>query len=405
MAFMTGKFDQIYRMNPLFTITPAGELSPGQRERFRRFLSRENVYGLLHAPPDSNLTVKVIDRGLAVFLEKFRQPARIPEVHPGFFDQGGAQKRQFILRLVLDEVLEVSHRGRFIAGVDAVNRVLYPGRIGSEAGPGEGMNCIQSLSRGAILTAVKSSCDDPRDLSFILYAFNRIPMSRYWRMRFPDEAAVAEFLGLKEDGSWEGMPARVRVRPVKRDEQGEPMPFDVIWRSWNTGEQGEEWKKPKYKVYVSPAAKDLPEVFRMVREGMLKWNVSSMKTGREIQELLRPDKLMLYFSDYRSALDCAAEIADMLSPFGYHGVPFTCPVWEDNPGVSVGVDPPDGLTGSGSWRSYIADKIALAIKSIRRRGEDDYLDHINTHLRALGIDGSNWRPVNRDWSMEFDMDK
>lgn len=398
-------FDKEFRLNPIFTITPVEKLSEGQKRKFRRVIEKKDIYGLLHAPPGAKATVKALNRKLADFLNRLRRPCKIADLFPEAGEEDNSGKQQFIVQLVLDSVLEVKYEKSFISGVEAVNRVLLPSMKTQKPDVPGSKNHVQALSGKAIDFTLNSALIQPRDMSSFMYNFNRLPLCRRWRQRLPDEASVTEFLGLKEDNSWRGMPERVKLRTVETDEEGNLKVFDQFWRYWYLGDKKEGRETSNYKVYVSPLPEDVPEVFRIVRDDFVHSGACAMKIGRNLTELLRSDKFIVYFSEYKAAFDFAVKLSGSTASYRYQGVPFSFQIDPDKPLVSLGVDPPLKFGERNSWRHYITNKLALAIQGVWRSETKEPLEHINTHMRMVGVDSINWRPVNNDWQIEFDLEE
>jgi len=395
-------FDTIFRLNPLFTLTCLQDVDEKQKEQFTRFASKKDFFGLLHAPPEAKLTVKAVNRDLAVFLQQLHEPKRLSTVFSSLGEKAKEEDERYILRLVLDNVLEVQHEGEFISGVEAVNRVLSPpSRFQHPTQTPGKRNRIQILSDASIFFAVNSALVHPRDVSLVLYNFNRIPLSRHWKQRFPNETALATYLDLSDDGSWEGMSNWAIPRVAEKETNGKTAQFDLYWRGWNFARKRPPEDMPSYKVYFSPLPQDLPDVFRIVRHAASHSEAHFMKIGRNVPEILRADKLIVYFGEYRHAVGFAREMSGSLASFRYQGTPFSYQVNPDNPLVSIGVDPPRNFGNLFSWRLYITTKLSLAIQGARRTGAKDISEYIHTYMRVVGVDSLNWCPLNEDWSIAF----
>lgn len=313
------------------------------------------------------------------------------------------EKRQFIIQLVLDSVFEVKYNDSFISGVDAVNKVLMPVSEQTALAAGDSGNLTQRLSTEAIDFAFKSALSNPRDISALLYNYNRLPITREWRRLFPDEEAVTRYLGLGDDGSWPNMPAEIKPRPVKPNPDGSISAFDQFWRYWTFREKEIAEESASYKVYVNTVPADLPKIFRAVREFAADSGAYSMKIGRNLTELLRSDKFIVYFAYYDDAVDFVDEFSHRIKDCRHQVVPFSHQPNPENPLVTIGVDPPKKMGERNSWRHYVTDKVAMAIQGAWRAGVENAIKHINSYLRVIGIDGVNWCPINRDWSLKFDI--
>jgi len=399
-------FEKVYRFNPVFKLTPVEELTDDQKKRFRHLISSKNCYGFLHAPREAKLTVKTVNRSFAEFLINLRKPKIIGDILASYKQGTDEEKRQLLIRLVLDSVLEVQENGEFVSGVEAVNRVLLSSDdIAGGIVEDDNKNFSQVVSQKSIHFALNSAIIHPQDISFYLYNFNRIPISLRWRQRLPDENAVAKFLNLEDSDSWHGMPEWVKPQPIRIEENGEPNQFDLYWRSWKLKNRKPLKDMPSYKVYFCPLPDELPEVFRVVREIASDSEAHAMKIGRRLTGILRPDKYIIYFTQFPPALEFAREVSKRLDSFNSQGTPFSYQVNADNPLVSMGVDPPSILGERNSWRLYITNKIALAIQGVRRTQAKEPVEYIHSYMRVLGVDSHNWKPLNKDWSIEFKQDR
>lgn len=393
-----------FRLNPVFAVKPVAELTEKQRTSFRRILSGKNVYSLLHAPRGEKLSVKALNRELTEFLEHLAEPRKMSDLPPRFTEDAGKEMERLIVQLVLDDVLEIAVDGAFISGMEAVNAALSPAVGAAGGAETEGTNDIRHISKTAIEFALRSPYKHPRDIAWILYNFNRIPMHRGHRRRLPDEKAVLRFLDLNEDGSWPGMSKAIRPISPERNDEGEYTAFYQVWRSWRIGRRKKGKETLGYKVYVSPLLDDLPAVFKLMREKLADCGAHAMKTGRVTSGLLRADKLIAYFRDISLALAFARELLGETASLEGHGVPFTYQLEGGGGMVSVGVDPPGAFGIENSWRRYVTDKLALAIQGAHRKGAADIMGYIRTYMKIFGVDIDEWRPAAGDWTMEFDLE-
>ncbi len=392
-------FDKIFRLNPLYSITPFEDLTDEQKKRFQHLVSNKALYGFVHAPREAKLTVKAVNRDLADFLRQFSRPIRLRDAFQKFDRGTKEERRKYIIRLVLDSVLQVLADGEFISGVEAVNRVLTSSK--NLAYSGDKRAYIQTISERGIHLAFNSALTTPQDLATYLYNLNCIPINRRWKRHLPDSKALAAYLHLRDDGTWQGMPNSIRSRQIRLDEKGEPDTFDLYWRSWDFKKRKHPKDKPSYKVYFSPLPQDLPRVFQIVRGAVAESGAHFMKIGRHLAGILRPDKLLVYFSEYKQAFDFASLMSEQLISLDPQGVPFSFQVNPKNPIVSMGVDPPHKIGESYSWRLYITTKLALAIQGARRDGTKNPLEYIHAYMQLIGVDSLRWRPLSDDWSIEF----
>jgi len=398
-------YEHIYRFGERYTLTPFDDLDDRHRERFRLYVEDKRYCALLRPVIGVKLTIKAVNRDLADFLTLMKTPRLVGEALSQFPEKSGQDRKQFILQLVLDGVLEVQHEGTFISGLEAVNKVLLKSDRLSEILPPSGEETrIQYLSKRALYFAIQCTSLQPRDISFLLYNYNRIPVNRRWHTHLPDEPSLRRFLGLREDNSWPGMPDSVLPHAVRIDDDGQVNPYDQVWQSWRLGNRKKSEDDPSYKIYFSPTIDSLPEVFDIVRTAAAGSEAYAMKIGRTLPSVLRPDKLIVYFPQYPPAREFAEEIARRLGSFPVHGTPFSCQVSEETALVTMGVDPPECFGERYSWRLYVVQKLGLAILGARDYTADP-LAHIYSYIRLMGIDADHWRPTEKNWKIDFKLEE
>ncbi len=392
--------DRIYRFNPAYRLTPYSDLPERYQKKFAPLVKDGRYHSFLHAPRETGLTIKAVTRDLADLLGRLREPGSLNALFRELGERIDEEKRKFFFRLVIDGVLEVKKGDSFISGVEGVNSILPSGRSSPAEYSGEAEGEIQKLSAEGISFAVNSALTRPQDLSILLYNFNCIPMYRTWRERFPGEDDILRFLGLREDHTWPGMPPDISPRRPKEGSSTDKLAYYENWISWKFT-RGRERDKLNYKVYLSPVPADLPRVFELAREEIVRRDVCFMKVGRRRNNLLRPDKLVVYFQDYREASDFAGGMVDRTAGYTAQGVPFSYQIDRDNPLVSMGVDPPRRMSENISWRLYVTNKLAMAVHGARREEAGDIDGYIRDYMRIAGVDSGSWGPLDGNWEMEF----
>jgi len=147
----------------------------------------------------------------------------------------------------------------------------------------------------------------------------------------------------------------------------------------------------------------LSEVFKIAREAVIDEGAFSMKIGRNMPAILRPDKFVIYFKAFSLAIKFARKMARHLTSFRPQGVPFTCQVNPEYGLISIGIDPPRKISSQESWRSYVTEKLSMAVLSVHRSRPADPLKHIFNYMQAIGIDCRQWKPVHDHWYLTFDI--
>ncbi len=126
------------------------------------------------------------------------------------------------------------------------------------------------------------------------------------------------------------------------------------------------------------------------------------KVGRDLQGLLRPDKLIVYFRTLGALQVATTRWTRDLAGMTVQGVPFTANIG-GNGLLSWGMDPP-GLRGGRStrnsplsWREWVTGRLADALVAARRSPETT-LPRSRFALDCValeGVDTRTWTPSPR----------
>jgi hypothetical protein len=151
-----------------------------------------------------------------------------------------------------------------------------------------------------------------------------------------------------------------------------------------------------YKLYVSPKTETLPEVFPTIVDVLVDAGAPPFKIGASAAAILRPDKLVAYFTRRAAAEEVASALATKLGGSPAQPVPFTHELGADGL-ISLGIDPPSGramLTQVGaSWRQWVCRRLASYVSAAQRAGRSRDADRFALERVALdGIDPSTWEP-------------
>jgi hypothetical protein len=283
-------------------------------------------------------------------------------------------------------VLELEHEGSFVGGAAAA-AALLPER--SDGGRGR----IGALSMAALRYGQELGPLEEPLVAMRMYLYGWLPVSPTLRERWPDEDAVAAWLGLDRGGpahevlteGWIAVP--------------EPDDGPVYWRSWRARGTGAR-RGSNFKLYVSPGPDGLPDALLAVAETLRGApGLSAFKIGRDVGGICRPDKLVAYFDRLDDLHGAATALGERLDGCPPHGVPFTAAIDRDGL-LSWGSDPPRAPGGepAGSWRLWIAERLAEFLARAQREG--GALEPWRFALERLalaGVDADTWAPRSGIW--------
>jgi len=372
MTTMIESIEARFRASARFELKQLAELTAEQREPLRELENDPSFFGLLVPRATAGANIKSVGSETAALLRHLATPAALA------LDDD-------VIDLVLDGVLEIERDGVFVSGPDALPHLVDRQETAEPRG-------IERLSFEALRHAEDLESTDAAAASAALYFYNRIPISRFWRARFPDRAAVLAHLGVERDA----VAAMLRAWRQSSSEG---------WISWTPrGGRRVGADAPTYKMYVSPRPENIREAFEGVIRALTDVGPVDFKIGEDASGLLRPDKLVLYFGS-REELDRAAgAILSRLSGCPAHGVPFTAGV--DAAGLlSWGVDPPDSertlsWMGRESWRLWLAGKLGDAIAFAKGWSTPLPVEpwrFARERVRRLGVDVDRWTPNDSLW--------
>jgi hypothetical protein len=248
----------------------------------------------------------------------------------------------------------------------------------------------------ALRSAEALNVNDVSTLFEHLYSYNCIPLTQRWRERIPDPTAVRRELGLHSAAD---VCALLEEYWFNVREEA-----DNSWLIWVRPEGGGALggTGPEIKLYVSPAIDSLEIVFPELIRVVTFCRARSVKAGADAAGLLRPDKLVAYFSTMGDLAKAAHELAWRLDGVPPHGVPFTAEIFADGL-LSWGVDPPTRCPVPGkiapSWREWVCYRLAVAL--IDARKEDDepepHWHRALERLREQGVQIERWLPSPAYW--------
>ena len=376
---------QVFRVNPQYRLVARRRLPAAERRRLGVDATGPE-YAAVLIPAVGGLPVKVVCATTASLLRSLARPASLP----------GAVRRRFaadpsaLPRLVLDSVLELHVRRRFVTGAAAGRALgLPPPECDASTRPGR-------LSVEALHYAQAANGASAAALADLLYQYNRAPVSPAWAARLATPDDVARYLGL-DRGRPTGqlIAAEWRALTPGGDASG--------WLCWR-GRDGDE-RATRHKLYVSIDLRDLGEAFPIVVGVATDEGVPAFKIAADLYGLHRPDKLVLY-AETRARLErLGTRLAGALRGARAQGAPFSCALDADGL-LSWGVDPPPA-PGSDesplSWRRWVAERLAAALCAARHAGSARLgvqpWQYALQRLQLDGVDTRRWTLSGRNDGM------
>lgn len=395
----THMLESVLCANPRYELILFDRLPSEQREMLRDLRKDNDFYGLLRPLDESGLGAKSVSRDIALLYLTLQQPGKLPEYVRSTM---GERCDQEITRLILDGVLAIESEGKFLSGSEAAQLIYDGDQESSALSAGKGF--LERLSLEALRYGQALDLTDRMVLSSRLYNYNRTPLSPFWKQTLPDAAAIDVYLGIREgksrellDGEWSSI-----SDPVLSEGW-------LAWQSRRFGSSVSFGKPTKIgcKLYISPRTDRLPEFFPKILAVLSRCRVRHFKIGKGVHGLLRPDKMVAYFSSYEDLIATAEQLKTELEGCPAHGVPFTAELAGEGL-LSWGVDPPGQgqvlpWVGRESWRLWITNRLAVAL--IATSTEDTAnLEPWQFALRRLqleGVDTGSWTPAGTDWKRSF----
>ena len=305
-------------MTPRFRIHPGVEvirwcaLNPAEQSHLRRITGQQTMPAVVRPRTAAQSTVKVVDQETLLLLESLAEAAVLPAC--ASLESMPRPLKQF----VLDGILEVEVNGSFVSGPAAAGTLGAADAADVNGGPADR---IAALSLEAIRYAESLPITNPRALSGRLYGYNTVPCSPKWKEAFKTTASIAEFLGIGPRG--------LNAEALAAD--GYEEVENPHWFAWTLRTWRAEQALPKsgYKVYVNPIPRELPEALARVIPELARCGAVSLKVGRTAQNLLRPDKCVLYCDTESALRELVRRLSGKLAGFRAQGVPFTSALTPD----------------------------------------------------------------------------
>jgi hypothetical protein len=382
--------DGTFCANPSYELLPFNRLPSDQQELFAALKGDPDFYGILRPREGDALPVKSACKDTALLFMSLQQAGSLPSF---VCSENSEAINREIVELVLDGVLQILHAGELVhgpAGFDAVCEAYERADVNKDAG-----NEIAQLSRDALLYAQALPFTEANALSARLYSYGRVPSTPFWKRVFSNEAAVRRCL-LLDDGEKNTIQLAGRWEELPADPQNDG------WFFWQSRKSSSNRRVAAYKLYVSPHPGSLRDAFEAMVPALESSGANAFKVGKDLSGVLRPDKMVAYFSRFEQLHEAARLIQTRLGGCPAQGVPFTAQI--DTPLVSWGADPPfekdvPAWLARQSWRLWITNRLAVALVSAKRESSRSALEPWRFALERLsleGVDIETWTPLTKE---------
>ena len=359
-------------------------LSDTEQQTLAAIGNDPDCYGILRPRTDPHLTIKSVSRDTALLFLTLQVPSFLPHY---VLAELGESYESVIGKMVLDGILEVEADGAMHSGPGARHLVFEQRDLPERIGP------IAALSRRALEYAALLGITDAAILSARLYSYNRIPENGRWRRILSDSGAVEAYVGLQDDAITDSLRASWARLPA------ESTGGWIGWQSLQRTRAGNAGSIT-YKLYISPACDDVGSSFRAAVRVLSQSAAFHWKVGNDLHGLLRPDKIVAYFSELSDLQVTAATLLEKLQGCKPQGVPFTADIGGTGL-LSWGVDPPAEDTAvpwlaRESWRARICNRLAsaLVLAGPLNASGVSVTQFATERLALDGINTGTWTPVN-----------
>ena len=377
--------DGTFRANPSYELLSFDRLPAEQQELFFSLKGDSNLYGILRPRKGAQLPLKSVCRDTALLFLSLQEAGKLPAFVTAA--QGSGTDLE-IAELVLDGILEIEHQGQMLHGAAAFAAICE--REEAVSAHGE----IAQLSREALLYAQTLPFTDASLLASRLYAYGRIPSTAQWKAKFPSSDAVRRCLQVADRGKTSAQLARHWTELP-------PDPENDGWIFWQRSRPSVERRTETYKLYVSPHPTFLKEGFDALIAGAETAGAMAFKVGKNLAGILRPDKMVAYFTNFDHLQHAAERILAKLDGCPAQGVPFTAQI--QSPLISWGIDPPEEndmpvWLARQSWRLWVTNRLAVALLTGRQNPSPNMEPwKFAVHRLSLeGVDTNTWAPIGKE---------
>ena len=381
MSVLRYILDSDFRSNPRYELIEWNNLSQPEQQSLAGLSEDHEAFGIFKPlVADPALTCKVAYKEVALLFYVLQHQSTLPAYTR---TQNSDALNKEIARLIMEGILEIAMEKKdFVSGA-AAHDTLY-----TASSTPTTTSSIASLSLNALHYVAHLKATDIRAIASRLYCYNTMPTAS-----FTTPINIEAFLNISGETSRQLTEAWDKVNSTGK------------WFSWfRKGKQPFSGEiTSTYKMYISPTMELLPEAFQKALPILSASKAFSFKTGNDLHGLLRPDKMVVYFSDQQQLLSTAAQLIPALAGIKAQGVPFTAQL-DDTGLLSWGVDPPgrdvlENIEGA-SWRARVTERLAAAIVQAAGIGlrQQEIIDYALSKIGLEGIDTHTWIAEDNIWN-------
>jgi hypothetical protein len=374
-----------FRSNPAFELIEQGNLNQQELHALADLKADPEFFGVFRRKyAEAGGSAKLAYKEVALLFYFLQNAGELPQYFKSGYDD---EVNLTMARLVLEGIFEMEMEQCFYSGPAAQN-FLYEFR---EQEPTR-QHSLLEMSTGAIRYAVQLNEADTASLASKLYAYNTVPHFFKFANRLETFEEVEQFLNIGQNGSL----CRELLENWNKQEPDQKF----SWISWSRKRYArhDTRLRPTYKIYISPALEELPDVFEKAVRVLTQSGAFSFKIGMNLEGLLRPDKFVAYFTEFDHLVAAADRLGPVLKGHKAQGVPFTAPL-DDSGMLSWGRDSATDelLTNEDgeSWRSKVTEKLAasVALAKTESLSQEERVDFVLKKMMLEGVDPTTWTAV------------
>lgn len=331
-----------FKQNKKYCLVEKNSISKAEMDLFQDLLNSEDCFGIFR-PLSEGFSYKIATKKIADIFNLLKKRLSFSFIKKAFKLKVN-ELELLLCNLIENSLLVLDVGSKSYSGNEAFSKLYKLHSFEKNTTN----SIVSKLSFQAVYYGYNLNENRVQDLAAKLYHFNTLP-STGERLKLFKSKSTSEIFNLKQIFGDEFL----KYFNMNENE---------YWLYFSVKKvYGQVSANNTYKLYVSPQ----PEFFRECCEVLAKFipesTSFSFKLGVGLQGILRPDKIVVYFSSKNEMLAFAKKLIKNMDDIKAQAIPFT--VQLDRKGlISWGVDPPRIKTNifweQSSWRVWLTSKIA-----------------------------------------------